>query len=421
MPDTAPQNLHVALIGADMNCYSMARTFHEAYGIKCQAFGRYAMGETKYSRIVDFTAVLDIDTDPVLLETMKRYAEAYAGCPKLILGCTDDYAALAIRNRDALTQMGFTVPYISAELMEKLVSKDSFYSYCDQYAIPYPATVVVEPAQGKDPAALPGLFSTLPFAYPVIIKPASSIDYWKFPFPGMKKVYFAGDAAEAAEITTSIYASGYPHSLIVQDLIPGGDCEMRVLTAYCDKDCQVKMVCLGNVMLEEHTPKAIGNHAAILTEYNEELMQKLAHFLTDIGYTGFANFDIKYDKRDGQYKVFEINLRQGRSNYYVTGAGLNLAKLLVEDRVLGQDLGEPIFYGGQSYWHSVPNDVVWEYTENPALVEKAKQLVATGRETTALDYAYDTRLNPLRWLYIKEHYRRYRAKYATYCTKQGQA
>ncbi len=415
--ETKPQNLRPVLLGADMNCYSMARTFHEAYGVKSLAFGRYAMGETKYTRIVDFTAVLDIDQSPVLLEVMGRYAEEHPEEQKILLGCTDDYAALIIQNRAALSAMGFITPYIDAALMEKLVSKDSFYRYCDEYSIPYPATVVVEAADGKDGEALGRIFGALPFAYPVIVKPASSIDYWKFPFEGMKKVYFANSPKEATEICQSIYASGYPQNLIVQDLIPGADCEMRVLTAYCDKNSKVKMMCLGNVLLEEHTPKAIGNHAAILTEYNEGLMQKLARFLEDIGYTGFANFDIKFDTRDRQYKVFEINLRQGRSNYYVTGAGLNLAKLLVQDRLLGQDLGEPVFFKGEAYWHSVPNEIVWEYTGDAALVEKAKKLVAQGKETTALDYTYDTRLNLLRKLYIKEHYHRYFAKYKAHCPK----
>ena len=45
-------NLIPVLIGADMNCYSMARAFHEAYGVESYAFGRWAMGDTMYSRIV---------------------------------------------------------------------------------------------------------------------------------------------------------------------------------------------------------------------------------------------------------------------------------------------------------------------------------------------------------------------------------
>ena len=63
--------------------------------------------------------------------------------------------------------------------------------------------------------------------------------------------------------------------------------------------------------------------------------------------------------RDGKYKVFEINCRQGRSNYYVTGAGYNIAKLLVEDRVERKDL--PFVTGRQplSLWRMVPRKVAF--------------------------------------------------------------
>ena len=40
-------SLMPVLLGGDMNCYSVARAFHEAYGVKSVAFGRYRMGETK--------------------------------------------------------------------------------------------------------------------------------------------------------------------------------------------------------------------------------------------------------------------------------------------------------------------------------------------------------------------------------------
>lgn len=395
-----------------MNCYSVARAFHEAYGVTSRAYGRYAMGDTKYSRIVDFVPLPGADRDDVMLDALGKYAAAHPDETKILLGCTDDYAAMLIRNREAL-QGSFIVPYIGAELMDKLVSKDSFYRMCDEYGLDYPATVVLRPE--SDRAAALG---SLPFAYPVIVKPASSIQYWKFPFDGMKKVYTAQNAAEAEAVCAQIFGAGYPDAIIIQDMVPGTDSEMRVLTAYCDQNAKCKMVCLGHVLLEEHTPKATGNHAAILTEYNRPLMDKFAMFLEAIGYTGFANFDIKYDTRDGKFKAFEINLRQGRSNYYVTGAGLNIAKYVVEDRVNKRDLGPPLFYEGESFWHSIPLPVVRQYTGDAALAEQALALAKQGRDTTAFGYPFDLRLNPLRWLYLQEHYRRYCKKYASYCEKQ---
>ncbi len=399
------------LLGADMNCYSVARAFHEAFGVTTKAFGRYPMGDTKYSRIVEFEANEKADQDAVMLDLLADYAAAHPEETKILLGCTDDYAAMLIRNRDALSQ-NYVVPYIGAALMEKLVSKDSFYRMCDEYGIDYPSTVVL--AKEDDAKAV---FAAWAYGWPVIIKPSSSIAYWKHPFDGMKKVYTAKNAEEACGICKTIFGSGYPDTIIVQDMIPGADSEMRVLTAYCDKNAKVKMMCLGHVLLEEHTPRAIGNHAAILTEYDRPLMDKLAHFLEDIGYTGFANFDIKHDTRDGSFRVFEINLRQGRSNHYVTGAGLNIAKYLVEDRVRCKDLGPALFYEGESFWHSIPTPIVRDYTADRALAARAVQLAAEKKDSMPFNYAFDLRLNPLRWLYLKEHYRRYYKKYATYCEK----
>ena len=95
-------------------------------------------------------------------------------------------------------------------------------------------------------------------------------------------------------------------NMIVQDYLPGDDTYMRVLTSYSDKHGKVKMMCLGHVLLEEHTPYGIGNHAVIITEYEPELMEKFKTLLEEIGYKGFSNFDIKYDCRDKKYKAFEF-------------------------------------------------------------------------------------------------------------------
>lgn len=90
------------LIGADMNCYTLARAFHEAYGVRSYAFGRWAMGDTMYSRLVRFTAVPDIDSADTLLRTVTDFAAAHANKTLIVMGCTDDYASLLMDVRDKL-------------------------------------------------------------------------------------------------------------------------------------------------------------------------------------------------------------------------------------------------------------------------------------------------------------------------------
>ena len=130
----------------------------------------------------------------------------------------------------------------------------------------------------------------------------------------------------------------------------------------------------GHVLLEEHTPTGIGNHAVIITEPHEETELKLKALLEDIGYTGFSNFDMKYDERDGKYKVFELNCRQGRSNYYVTASNENLAKLLVEDYTGGSS---PEYHSATAefLWMVIPKKTAFKYV-NKNYHDDMKRLIA---------------------------------------------
>ncbi len=243
------------LLGADLNCYSVARAFHEKYKVNSYAFGRYAIGATANSKIINFRAVENLNTEDVLLKTLEDFAKEHLDADLIAMGCTDEYVELLSALKTKLPQ--YTIPYIDRELLDRLVSKDVFYDYCEKYAIPYPKTVVLSNGDTLD---------NVDIEYPMIIKPALSSLYWKTPFDGMKKVYRAKSRAEAETILNSIFGSGYSGKVILQDTIPGNDSSMRVLTCYSDSKGKVRMMCLGHVLLEEHTPKGLGNHAAIITE-----------------------------------------------------------------------------------------------------------------------------------------------------------
>ncbi len=400
-----PQIIPV-LLGADLNCYSVARAFHEAYGATSYALGKINLGTTKYSKFIHFTETQAMDDPEILIPILEQFAKDHAGALLILVGCLDAYADLIIENKERLSKYYFcSAP--RADLAKKLISKEAFYQMCEQYGIHYPKTEIMH-----DLSELEKL-SSLPFPYPIVLKPSSSIRYWEHPFDGMKKVYILKTKEEAEEIAKTIFASGYDDSLILQDFIPGDDSGMYVLTAYSDQNAKVKMMCLGHVLLEEHTPKGVGNHVAIVTEYHEEPILKIKAFLETIGYTGFSNFDIKFDPRDQTFRVFEINLRQGRSNYYVTHAGANLANLLVSDARNEMKPGTH-FVKTPSFWHTVPKKIIYSYIHDEAVRNHVQTLVKEKKTGTSLFYKKDLRWNPMRLAYVVIHNHRYHKKYKLY-------
>ena len=407
-------NIIPVLLGADLNCYNVARAFHEEYRVKSYAFGRYAIGASNYSRIVKFTIVEKLDDPEVMVSTLLAFAEKHPDAKLIAFGCTDDYASMLIHYGDRLRPK-YIVPYIGPELFERLAYKASFYADCDIHGIPYPKTKIITPDTKLDSTLDE---SQLGFKYPIIIKPSASAVYWRYPFDGMKKVYTAASPGEAEIVIRRIYASGYPEKIILQDMIPGDDSHMRVLTAYSDRNGRVRMMCLGHVLLEEHTPKGLGNHCAIITELNLPLMERFKDYLESVGFVGYSNFDIKYDERDQSWRAFEINLRLGRSNNYVTSAGCNVAKYIVDDYILHKKFDGTYFCDREIFWHSVPKGVIYKYCRNADEVAHAKSLARAGKAHPSLWYRPDLFLNPRRLFYLVMHGRNHYGKFKKYYGKE---
>lgn len=389
------------LLGADLNCYNVARAFHESYGVKSYVLGRYAIGATKYSRMINFKSYPDLDNPERFVEILTDFAHEHKGEDLILMGCTDDYVSLVVHNKHLLTD--YIISATEPEILDRITLKADFYALCDRYGIDYPKTVIYSKGDELD----------IPFDYPVIIKPSSSVLYWKYPFDGMNKVYRARSYDDAKKIIDQIYASGYPEKLIIQDMIPGDDSKMYTLTCYSDKDANVRMMCLGHVLLEEHTPKGHGNHCAIITEQNDELCTKIKAFLEGIRYTGFSNFDIKFDTRDNTYRVFEINCRQGRSNYYVTASGCSVAKAIVEDKIENKPFEGTNINNNIIYWRYIPDSIVRKYSDDKikALITDLK---SSKKAFSSMRYRYDIRFNIKHWIYVTMHEIRQIKKFKTY-------
>jgi len=394
----------VLLFAGDINVYSVARAFFDEYGILPKVYGKYNAFPCANSKIMDYSANYEADQPEVFIQLVNEYAGKNYSQKIILMGCGDSYVQLIADYKNDLPENILT-PTINGDLMRNLTHKEKFYQRCEELNIPYPKTFI----HRKE---LTGNFE-LPFEPPFIVKPSNGISYWEHPFPSQKKVFKCDTREELNSILALIYAAGYEDSVIVQDFIPGDDTYMRVLTNYSDRNGKVKMMCLGHVLLEEHTPHGIGNHAVIITEREPSIEKKFKNLLEDIDYIGFSNFDIKYDQRDNEYKVFEINTRQGRSNYYVTSSGENIAKLVVDDMVKEDELTFNVV-SEEHLWMVVPRGVALKYIRPQEYRDTIKRLIREKNASNPLKNKKDRSIKQY-YYFLKNYYGHY-IKYKKYLT-----
>lgn len=397
------KDLLPVLLGSDANVYGMARSFYMEYGVTSLAIGKGALAATANSRLVKMAVVEpNLEDDAVFVRTLTDFAKAHTGKTLVLVSCGDNYTGLMARARAALEPYyKFACP--TPELVAELDTKEFFYQACERHGLSYPRTFGCTNENYKT--------VELPFPFPCIIKASNSVAYWNCKFPHKKKVFVAYNKEEFDAITAAIYSSSYQDNLVLQEYIPGDDNCMRVLNCYSGLDHKVKLMALGRPLLEEQTPEGIGNYAAIMNVRDDELMEKMKAFLEDVGWEGFSNFDMKYDARDGKYKLFEMNPRQGRSSFFVTASGYNLAKWLVDDVVEHKEQGLTIA-DAHHLWTIAPAGIIKKYLKDEALLAEAKELMRQGKVSHQLFCKEDAGLKRRIW-YIKNQLNNYR-KYKRY-------
>jgi D-aspartate ligase len=133
---------------------------------------------------------------------------------------------------------------------------------------------------------------------------------------------------------------------------------------------------------------------AIIPEYNQDIYNRVQKFLEEINFTGYANFDIKFDTRDQSYKLFEINLRTGRSSFFVTLNGYKLADWVVQDYVFDSLRDKATVYANQDknkyfLWLGVSTKIFEKYAKDNEAKKTALQLINEGRYGDTFWYGKD--------------------------------
>lgn len=370
------------LIGTDLNAYTMSISFHEEYGIKPVVVGKAPVPYTEGSTIIrKFYYTERIEDHKYFVGYLKALAKKYKKEYEklLLIGTNDNYVTFIIENKEALEE-DFEFSYPDAELVPELFLKKNFYRLAAEHGLNTPLTYFYS-VREEEP-----FNEEVPF--PLVVKPSNGIEYYDNPFPDMQKIYLVENYEELHQVIQTIKESGYDDELIIQDYIPGGDTYMWDAVYYGDRNRKAQLISWGQVVMQEPTTTGVGNYTALIVRKNKELMDKLVQFMEDIGYKGFANFDIKYDKRDGTYKLFEVNIRQGRSSYYLTQAGHNIAKILVDDVIYQKDK-EFTYVDSDHIFAVIPKGVLKRYVWDPEIAEEVRMLIKEGKYKNPVFYKSD--------------------------------
>jgi D-aspartate ligase len=340
------------VLGTNLNTYNIARSLHEAYGIRTLALGRYPLRETADSRIVDVRTYRDFDDPERIVAILRELAAEFPGRKRLLIANIEFYTNVVVAHRAELEDL-YVIPLVGAELAARLMNKTDFYRTCAELGVPHPETVIASAAD----VDAPGFGEGLPFPYPLILKPSDTDTYPRLRFEGKKKVYLVSDAAELRDVARRIYAAGYADDLIVQEYLAGDESVMRVVNTYSDRHGRMRFLSAAQIVLGEYDPKLVGNYNAVVTMKDDKLTESVRHLLDSLGYVGAANLDVMYDRRTGTSKILEVNLRQGAASFYTMAAGGNLARCYVEDLVHGRELPEQVTSDAR-LWVNVPYPVV---------------------------------------------------------------
>ena len=399
--------IKVLIIGTDINAYYMSRCYHELTGKKADTIGNRAIPYTKISNPI---VVNNFNNKENFKKALTEYGEKNKDYKILLIATSDLYVKMVAEEKSLLEKY-YVFNYPAINIVNNLLVKEIFYDIYKDMGIDMPETYIYKCNQNDDINRIKNYFKE----YPIIIKPSDGVEYHSLDTV-LDKVYKVYNDEELEKVILKIENAGYNKNLIIQEFIPGDDSALFDSIFYVGQNKKAQIATFAQIGLQEHTPTGIGNCTVLVNGfdehgYKEELIYKLKEFLEKINYQGFAEFDMKYDSRDGKYKVLEINPRQSRSGYYVCATGNNLVKYLIDDLIYNKEKEFKIIKE-KLVLSFVPKKVIKKYIKNNKLKNEINKVIKNKKIVNPLKYSKDKSFKRILYLLYRDF--NYLKKYKKY-------
>ncbi|MFD9278757.1 ATP-grasp domain-containing protein [Streptomyces mirabilis] len=230
-----------------------------------------------------------------LVEGLLRIG-ARIGRPTVLVPTDEEAAVLIAEHQEELGER-FLFPRVDAKLPRRLASKQGLHELCVEHGIPSPA-------------------AAFPQSYEEIVEFAENA---RFPIVAKNREAFVRRSQPAVNGTTRIATRegllslardwGDQPGVILQEYLPREEAEDWIVHAYFDAD-STPLAMFTGVKVRSWPPHA-GMTANAYVVDNPELADLAARFIKQIGFSGVIDLDLRFDRRDGQYKLLDFNPRMG--------------------------------------------------------------------------------------------------------------
>ncbi|GGU50379.1 ATP-grasp domain-containing protein [Streptomyces violascens] len=218
------------------------------------------------------------------------------GRPAVLIPTDEEAAVLIAEHQKELAEL-FLFPSVAPELPRRLASKQGLHELCVEHGVPSPAAAFPETYADVEDFARHARF-------PVVAKNREAFVRRRRPaVPGTTRI------EDRAHLLALARGWGEQPGVILQEYLPREQAEDWIVHAYFDEN-STPLALFTGVKVRSWPPHA-GMTANAYVVDNPELAALAEQFVKRIGFTGIVDLDLRFDRRDGRYKLLDFNPRMG--------------------------------------------------------------------------------------------------------------
>jgi D-aspartate ligase len=271
------------------------------------------------SRYSSGRCLWDAETAPAeaTVEYLEEVAKEVGGRP-ILIPTSDQLAMLVASHRERLAK-SFLFPALEPKLVSGLCSKKEMHFLARKAGIPTPDAAF--------PQSRMELLEYLETAqFPIMLK---GVFGKNLEAVTGKRMYKVKSREELLAVYDRAEDPARPN-LMLQEYIPGGDDTVWMFNGYFDAEGNCLVGMTGKKIRQY--PAYTGLTSLGVCLRNDVVDRQTRAFMRAIGYRGILDIGYRYDARDGQYKVLDVNPRVGATfRLFTADNGMDVVRALYLD------------------------------------------------------------------------------------------